>query len=253
MSFIKKIKAKSLLKKLQNYKIKIEDIDEQYLTSEMCFLAVKRNVDYFKIMSKELITQEICLYAFSNNQSLFAYIPDEFKTHKMCEQIILQDSHNIKYIPKKYRDSHIYYRVIKYLDNFMDYISYDEVSDELKRLYIDSAIKNNPDYILNFDKDDLLEYNWIEAIISKENLVFKLPDNYKNNGFFKKIININPSFISHMPLDQLSQNLFDLSFEKNPNLIKYFPDQYITREMAEYIKLYLPEYKKRIPLRYQDN
>ena len=56
-----------------------------------------------------------------------------------------------------------------------------------------------------------------------------------------------------MPLDQLSQELFNLSFKKNPNLIKYFPDQYITKEMVEYIKLYLPQYKKRIPLRFQEN
>ena len=64
---------------------------------------------------------------------------------------------------------------------------------------------------------------------------------------------INPEFISKMPIDKLSQSLFDLSFSKNPNLIKYFPDQYITKEMAEYIKLYLPQYKRKIPLRFQEN
>lgn len=228
MNFIKKIKSNHYFKKLKNNKIKIDDIDEQYLTSEICLFELQRNLDYFKNM------------------------PNQYKNKEMCDKAVLEQFSNIKYVPNEYRDSKMYYQVIDNLDNFCDYISFDEICDELKRFYIDKAIQYNPNYILSFKQDDLLEYNWIEAISNRESLVFKLPDIYKNNAFFKKIIDINPSFISRMPLDQLSQNLFDLSFKKNPNLIKYFPDQYITREMAEYIRLYMPEYIKRIPLRYQE-
>lgn len=252
MKLISKIKSNNYLKKLKSNKIDIKDIKERYLTSEICLYEIMKHINYFRMMSKRLITQDICFYVFDNCIEYFEFIPDEFKTKEMCIKAVSNNYYNIKYVPLKFRDDEMYYNVISNTDDFINVITFEEIGESLKRLYIDKAIKRNPNYILKADNNYILEYNWIEAINSKENLVFNLPEIYKNNNFFKKIIEVNPEFISKMPLDQLSQNLFDLSFKKNPNLIKYFPDQFITPEMAEYIKNYLPQYKKRIPLRYQD-
>ena len=251
MKLISKIKSKYYLNKLKNNKINISNIKEQYLTSEICFYEIKNHINYFRIMPSNLINNEICLYVFNNCIDYFPFIPDKFKTKEMCEKVLDNNYNNIKYIPNYYRNSDMYLCVINNLDDFINIISLEEVPNDLKRLYIDKSIKNNPSNILKIDNKYLLEYNWIEAINNYNNLVFKLPDNFKNNDFFKKLIDLNPEFISKMPLDQLSQNLFDLSFRKDPNLIKYFPDQYITKEMVEYIKNYLPQYIKRIPIRYQ--
>lgn len=252
MKIINKIKSYNYFKKLKNNKIKIKDIKEQYLTSEICFYEIKKHINYFRIMPKMLITNDICIYVFNNCIDYFEFIPDKFKTKEMCKNAINNNYYNIKHIPNYFRDYNMYYNIINKTNDYYNIISLEELPDDLKRLYIDKSIKEKPSNILNIDKRYILEYNWIEAINNQNNLVFKLPNIYKNNEFYKKIISINPEFISKMPLDQLSQNLFDLSFRKNPKLIKYFPDQFITQEMVDYINNYLPQYKKRIPLRYQE-
>lgn len=253
MNFIKKIKSDSYFKKLKNDKIEIKEIAFEYLTCEMCFFEIKRHINYFRIMPKNLINKEISEYVFNKCIDYFQFIPDRYKNEKMINKAMNYDYYNIKYVPKSCRTAEMYYTVIKNVDDFIKIIDFDEIPDNLKRMYVDEAINYYPEYILEVDNSYISEYNWIEAIVNKENLVFKLPKQYKNETFFKKIIDCKPSFISKMPLDQLSQGLFDLSFEKNPELVKYFPDQYITKDMVNYINLYLPQYKRKIPLRFQGN
>ena len=186
MSLIKKLKSNNYYKKLKNNKIEIKDINQEYLTSEICLYEIKKHVNYFRIMPKKFINQEISEYVFSKCIDYFEFIPDEFKTQKMCNRVINNSYYNIKFIPKKYRNNDMYFDVINNLDDFINVINFDDVPDNLKQIYVDKAINYNPDYILNADNDYVFEYNWIEAIKIKDSLVFKLPNKYKNKKKKKK-------------------------------------------------------------------
>lgn len=229
MNIIRRIKSRSFFKKLKNNIIKINQIPEIYLT------------------------KDICLYAFNSCIDDFVFIPEQFMTTTMCDKAVRYNYSYIKYVPKKYRSAQIYNQVMTNQSNFMDFIDIEELPNDLKRIYIDKCIKNRPKYLLHIDNNYLDENDWLQATISDKQLLNNLPKQHKTTLFFYKLIDLKPDFIAIIPIEMLSQPLYDLAFSRKKELIKYFPDKYITKEMSEYVKLNLREYIKKIPNRFQDN
>ena len=250
MGLFDNIKINNYFNKLKKGKITIRDIPNEYLTSDMCFYEIKRNIKYFINMDKSLINATICNYVFENNIEFIKYISEEFITEEMVDKVIdysiYKNCDLVKYIPKKYIDTNRYIKIIENISNFMSFIKIDDIPNEIRSNYISKAIKVDPYNILNYD---VSSNDWINAIVLNEDLLKYLPDKYKSHDFYKELIIRKPEYV--LSIDYKSQELYNIAFNIKPELINYFDKKYITEDMIKYVKTNNINYS--LPLEYLDN
>ena len=65
----------------------IKNVPKEYITQELCELAVKQNGVALKWVPEELKTFELCNIAVTNDftGNALKYVPEEFKTYELCK------------------------------------------------------------------------------------------------------------------------------------------------------------------------
>ena len=65
----------------------IKNVPKEYITQELCELAVKQNGVALKWVPEELKTFELCNIAVTNDftGNALKYVPEEFKTYEICK------------------------------------------------------------------------------------------------------------------------------------------------------------------------
>ena len=65
----------------------IKNVPKEYITLEMCKIAVKKHGVALKWVPEELKTKEMCNIAVTNDftGNALKYVPEEFKTYELCK------------------------------------------------------------------------------------------------------------------------------------------------------------------------
>ena len=63
----------------------IKNVPKEYITQELCELAVKQNGVALKWVPEELRTFDMCEIALNYDPTLMQYVPEEFKTYELCK------------------------------------------------------------------------------------------------------------------------------------------------------------------------
>jgi hypothetical protein len=88
-----------------NYKY----IPYKKLTTELCKLAILRNVATIRCFPSEFQTQEICnIVAEQNYAELINLIDKKYKTSEMYVSVIKKDGNSLKYVSKELQTGKIY-------------------------------------------------------------------------------------------------------------------------------------------------
>lgn len=114
----------------------ISEVPNNFVTEELCELAVKSNAYAIGYMPHRFVTEELCHLAISNKGSALGSIPEELTfmiTHNMCLNAIRNDLGAIQFVPKFFQSPQImleYYK-ISYMSKR---IRYEEIPQEYTHL-----------------------------------------------------------------------------------------------------------------------
>lgn len=254
MNLMKKMRIKYYFNKLKNNKIDICNIDVEYLTEEVCFFEIKRDISYFFKMPKKFINQEICDYVFNVDFKYFEFIPDNFKNQEMCNRAIKHDSNLFKYVPIIYCNDYMFLEIINSNDDFIEIIDFNVLNNKLKEIYFDCMIclpyndKIKSVFLDNLDY--LKEKHWIYIVINDISFINFLPVKYQNIDFYKQILFHNTEILKKISDDDILQELFNYTLEKNSEVIFSFPKKFFNWNVVQYITLNFPDLVSKLPKEY---
>ena len=66
----------------------LEFVPEEFITFELCEIAVKNRGYALNYVPEELKTEELCLAAVKKDGYYLEYVPDKFKTEKICKAAV---------------------------------------------------------------------------------------------------------------------------------------------------------------------
>ena len=110
----------------------LTDVPEEYLTTELCELAILKNprnllnlsikfltYELYKIaitndgimlrcVPYQFRTEEIYRLAIQNYPYVLEYVPDELKTEEMCRIAVTNDGRTLIYVPRRFKTEELY-------------------------------------------------------------------------------------------------------------------------------------------------
>lgn len=94
--YAKKYEAKVM----KNWKA-IEFVPKEFITEEVCMIAVMQSGLALEYVPKELITEEMCMIAINNNENAIKFIPKELQTREMCMLAVIRNKDLIKFVKEE--------------------------------------------------------------------------------------------------------------------------------------------------------
>ena len=79
----------------------LKNIPPEFMTEEICKLALKTNGYALECVPHELITDEMCNLALQQNGLALQYVPPELMTEEICKIAVQQDDYTLHYIKNK--------------------------------------------------------------------------------------------------------------------------------------------------------
>ena len=238
---------------IPNPNFKYEWIPPNLFNNEIYLKIVKINGILIEKIPFEYITDQMCTIAIENKTPL-KYIPEIFRSLDLCLKALIYDESAIKYIPHEFMNMQICNLAVDYNINAIIYIPYIIFSLEIYKLIV---LKNSdllqyipkhfivPELFLqNFDmKYSKLLYNMYNicnemitseicknAILeSAENIQF-VPDKYKSIELIILIIK-KYGLIKYCPIDMLNYELCKIAVTKNYIVIYDVPEHLIDIEL----------------------
>lgn len=214
----------------------VKDIDKSILTKEITLYAFE-NFDYWIAhFPKQYLTIDICLLALNKHYENIKYIDSYLQTKKMIE--LIKDnitSSYFKYINPKFQTIELCLKLINDNPTIILYFRKDLLTTDLL-LY---SINNNYDVFKYLD-DNLKTYEMCKLIAEKYGNIIFIPDKFLTNEIYILALNKNINNIIKIEFEAQTQEMIDIIYNtiKNNNnycllyILKYINPKLQTYELA---------------------
>lgn len=245
-----------------------KNIPEQLWTDEICKIAIKNGVsEGFKRISKKYITKELCIEGISKcpyiifdipqecltedlwliyaksvyvDGTYFKQIPNEFLTPIVLKELIYSNPNLLRSFPKEVRTSEVCTIAIEKNGTLLRSIPIPLRTEDICL----KAVKNCHDSKSVFPaipKKVLTSQIYLFALINNNCKVSDIPEAVLTEEFVYDYLSCceNVKYFLNFPKNIISKRICELAYKKGIKDLKVFPDEYITKEMCDYI-IHLP-------------
>ena len=198
-------------------------------TQELCKLAVKENGAALGYTPEELKTSELCEIAVQNNGSALRYVPKHLITQELCELAIKENGEALYYVPKEYETKELYELAVKQNGDVLS-----DVPDELITLELyELAVKQDGRALMHIPKE-LRTPNLCQLAVQQSRWALQyVPDKYKTPELYKLAVRQDGYAIQYIFNDFLTKELCELAVKQNGNVLGYVPEHLRTLEICE--------------------
>ena len=103
----------------------LEFVPDEFMTEEICKVAVKRNGLALEFVPKDFLTEELCKIAVEDDGRALEFVPEYFSTEEICKIAIKNDNNALKFVPEKHKTLGVCKNAIaKTLGAYMDILSF---------------------------------------------------------------------------------------------------------------------------------
>lgn len=123
----------------------------------------------------------------------------------------------------------------------------DEQTEELCEIAIRNIYDNQYSYINNVvSKIKYFNDNIVDMIVSSPlaKQFYNIPESYHNLRRVLEAVNFNPHIIINIKDEYKVQELYDIAFKSDINIIQYIPKKFQTDEMVNILKKHSPDFSK---------
>lgn len=191
---------------LNNNGLVIQHIAYYFLTTELCYIAIRQTPSAIKFVPAPLLTQDMCKEVVSADYSCLKHIPSEYKKYELCYNAILRDGLLLHYVP-------------------WDIISYDMCIN---------ALKNNYMTFPNIPKKFRNDYVY-ECVLGKNGKYLNHIDAHAITPKLAELaIQTTPSALRFVPKSiTLNGSTYLKAIKENGTFLQYIDDKNITKKMAK--------------------
>ena len=123
----------------------------EFMTKEICVLAVKNNGASLHDVPKDYVDYEMCLSAVENCGYAIQYVPEQYLTESFIKRAVCLHPESLRYVPKQYLSEERCFEFVK--DNVRSY-EYIPSEFQSKRI-IDFVVNIDPKLIVYVSNEDL--------------------------------------------------------------------------------------------------
>ena len=208
---------------------------------------------FIKYLPDEFITQEICELAIRQSGIALRYVPDEFVTPELCELVVRQDGRALEYIPYKFKTQELYKIAVRQNglslkdvpEKFMtqelyeitvrqDGLALGDVPEKLRTKEICEFAVRQSGGALCFVPDELRTQELCEIAVRKDGdaLCF-VPDELRTQEICKIAISQNGNSLEWVTKELKTQELCEIAVSQNGHALRYVPQELKTKEICE--------------------
>lgn len=195
----------------------LKDINDKYLTPELCELAFDRNIESIQYIPHIYQTdQMINKIKFGKYYNLIPYIKN--LDQEYCNQMFQDSLQNIKFIPHEYQTKEMCIKTIEYHYTYLKYCGY--IDNEILNMIFKSK------YMVNIPKKDRFKFildfddNIIMRIIKvKPYLLSIIPENRQSDEIVKQALTTNGYSLEYVI--NKKEEYIKIALENQPKAIKY--------------------------------
>ena len=206
-------------------------VPEHLKTPEFCEVAVKNHGYALQYVPDELITKELFKLAVQSNECALKWIPKELRTKELCELAIEQDGNNLAYVPDEYKTQELCELAVQKDGIALEYVPENIITKELCEL----AVQNNDNsFILYSISEEYKTPELCEMAIKKNGLALHfVPKELKTIEMCKLAVKQNEFSLQYVPEDIINKELCELAVQKDGWYLSYVPVYLRTKELCE--------------------
>ena len=183
-------------------------VPKEWITPEICDVAVKKDHQLFVCVPDKFKTQTMCDVAVKKDHELFGHVPYKFKTQEMCDVALEQDSSNLEYVPYN----------LKTLEMCLD------------------AVKKDPTkyYVLEYVPEEFKKTKEMFLLLVEHDsrLFERVPDEFKTQEMCDVAVFDYHWNIDLVPEKFITPEICVSAVERNGLTIKYVPEKLKTKELC---------------------
>ena len=263
---------KERIELVKNGKLKLNSLDSDEISYEVCKAAVEYKGTAIKDVPKSLLTKELCQIAVVNTVMAYRSIPKDYISPDFVVEVARKsDYENINYIPTVYKDKSFYLGLVSTDPEFIWYIPRKALTAEIGKAAIKSmgysstsdAVKDYPRLLsrlhkslydhetcLNFvestfftDRHSFFKENerpWLDEKKGlfgfKDNLVdgYYLSEMMKWVDVIIPLLRLRGDFISFVQKQLLTDDMIKIAIDSTAWAIKKVPEEYRTENVMLY-------------------
>lgn len=228
----------------------LRDIDEKYITYEVCINMVRKNGLELKYVPNKHFTREICLEAVKqnglsiqyineidleicneairNNYEALSMIPMRCRSKSLCDFAFEIDTDSVIYFPEELRTIDRIEKAFEKNKNLYYLLSEDRRTRKAKRnsLYYNGNLlkhmKNSPNGLCRI------------AINATPESIQYVPKSYLDQDICIKVLSSDGLLIKHIPLDLLNDKIIHTAINQNPESLLLLPEFYRKPKMVSF-------------------
>ena len=227
-------------------------IPKEYITKELCELAVKQNGRALRYVPLEYKTEELCKLAIQEDGWSLKYIPDELKTLELYELAVQKNGMALYHVPDELRTKKIYEMAVQQNGASLGYISTELRTKELCEI----AVKQDG-WFLDCVPIKLRTKELCELAIRQNGMaLIHIPKEFRTPKLCKLAIQQNVNALSHVPIELRTKKICEMAVQQNSEAFQFVIDKfkdelkhYVTDEVKhcvkdEIIELPMEKYQK---------
>lgn len=202
---------------IKNCPMCLKDIDDKFLTQELCELAFNldiKSVQYIPhVFQTEYMIDKVKLGKYYN---LIPFIKN--LDQRYCNQMFQDSLQNIKFIPHAYQTRVMCIKAIEYHHTYLKYCAH--IDDEILNMIFKSKCmvnipkKNRFKFILDFDDNVIMK-----IIKAKPNLLSMIPENRQSDEIVKQALMTNGYNLEYV-INKTEEHI-KIALQNQPKAIKY--------------------------------
>lgn len=236
---------------VQNCGYMIQSIPLEYITEELCILAIKQEPESILVINNKILTEEMCKLAFELKYYTFKNIPDKYRSYEMCVSAIKKAGHLLHYIKEQFHNEELCKLAVENDGYSIRYVSKPFYTKEMCEL----AVKRNG-LALSFIENKFRNYELYElAVENCGNAIRYVPNKYKTENLCKiavqsKCHSATGSVLAYIPLHfiNFSEEIYKKCINRDEYEIQFIPEHHLTQELCDlayginkHTFMYIPE------------
>jgi hypothetical protein len=114
-----------LLESSVKYNSALGYIPLNYITPELCKIAVEKDGRELRFVPFELITSELCNLAISENGLAFEFVPREFMTQEICDSAVKEYGCFLMDVPREFITQEMCNIAVEHSYHFFEYVPHE--------------------------------------------------------------------------------------------------------------------------------
>lgn len=170
---------KDYKKKLQENGMLLKEIPKKEQNIDMCRIAINQNPKAIRFASQKCIDYEICFNAVKRDVNVFRYVPTKLMTEEMIQISIEADGELINKVPEKYITDELYLKAVK-----SNIAAFEYIPEEKKQELLD---ENTPlDLIISWIEKDFTISKFMSQSVKSNIKILKFQKSLDKLTFLNK-------------------------------------------------------------------